>query len=92
MYLKSLLPPDSEWTAFGLGRMEFPVAAQSFLLGGHVRVGFEDNVHIRKGELARDNAQLVEKAVQLIRDLGGEPASAAEARAILRIAETRRNA
>lgn len=85
MYLKSLLPADCEWTAFGLGRMEFPIVAQSFLLGGHVRVGFEDNVYIRKGELARDNAQLVEKAVSLIRDLGGEPASAAEARGILHI-------
>jgi uncharacterized protein (DUF849 family) len=86
MYLKSLLPADCEWTAFGLGRMEFPIAAQSFLLGGHVRVGFEDNVYIRRGELARDNAQLVEKAIRIVRDLGGEPASAAEARAILRIA------
>jgi uncharacterized protein (DUF849 family) len=85
MYLKSLLPQDAEWTAFGLGRMEFPIAAQSFLLGGHVRVGFEDNVYIRKGELARDNAQLVEKAVRLIGDLGGEIASASEARAILQL-------
>jgi uncharacterized protein (DUF849 family) len=63
--------------------MEYPMAAQSFLLGGHMRVGFEDNVYIRKGELARDNAQLVEKAVQLLEALGGEPASAAEARQIL---------
>ena len=85
MYLKSLLPPDCEWTAFGLGRMEFPIAAQSFLLGGHVRVGFEDNVYIRKGELARDNAQLVEKAMRIVRDRGGEPASASEAREILHI-------
>jgi uncharacterized protein (DUF849 family) len=91
VYLKSLLPPDCEWTAFGLGRMEFPLAAQSFLLGGHVRVGFEDNVYIRKGELARDNAQLVEKAIRIVRDLGGEPSSAAEAREILRIAQARRN-
>jgi uncharacterized protein (DUF849 family) len=82
-YLKSLLPAGCEWTAFGLGRMEYPMAAQSFLLGGHMRVGFEDNVYIRKGELARDNAQLVEKAVQLLEALGGEPASAAEARQIL---------
>jgi len=83
MYLQSLLPADCEWTAFGLGRMEFPIAAQAFLLGGHVRVGFEDNVFIRKGELARDNAQLVEKAVRLLRELGGEPASSNEAREIL---------
>jgi uncharacterized protein (DUF849 family) len=85
MYLKSLLPGGSKWAAFGLGRMAFPMLAQAWLLGGHVRVGFEDNLYIRKGELARDNAQLVERAVRMIRDLGGEPASASEARAILGI-------
>jgi uncharacterized protein (DUF849 family) len=90
--MKSLLPADCEWTAFGLGRMEFPMAAQSFLLGGHVRVGFEDNVYLKKGELARDNAQLVEKAIRIVRDLGGEPASAAEAREILHIPQARGNA
>jgi uncharacterized protein (DUF849 family) len=63
--------------------MEFPMVAQSFLLGGHVRVGFEDNLYIRKGELARDNAQLVERAVRIIEDLGGAPASASEARTTL---------
>ena len=83
VYLKSILPAACEWAAFGLGRMEFPMVAQSFLLGGHVRVGFEDNVYIRKGELARDNAHLVERAVRIIQDLGGEPASVPEARAIL---------
>jgi uncharacterized protein (DUF849 family) len=92
MYMKSLLPADCEWTAFGLGRLEFPMAAQSFLLGGHVRVGFEDNVYIRKGELARDNAQLVEQAIRIVHDLGGEPASAAEAREILHIPQARGNA
>jgi uncharacterized protein (DUF849 family) len=85
VYLKSILPEGCEWTAFGLGRTEYPVLAQSFLLGGHARVGFEDNVYIRKGELAKDNAQLVSKAVQLLEALGGEPASAAEAREILRL-------
>lgn len=82
-YLKSLLPTGCQWSAFGLGRMEYPMVAQSFLLGGHVRVGFEDNVYIRRGELARDNAQLVEQAVSLLSILGGEVASATEARALL---------
>lgn len=84
-YLNSLLPLDCKWSAFGLGRMEFPMLGQAFLLGGHVRVGFEDNVYIRQGELARDNAQLVEKAVNIIDMLGGVVASAREARALLRL-------
>jgi uncharacterized protein (DUF849 family) len=83
LYLKSLLPAVCQWSAFGLGRMEFPMVAQAFLLGGHVRVGFEDNVYISKGKLARDNAQLVEKCVNILELLGGEVASATEARAML---------
>jgi uncharacterized protein (DUF849 family) len=83
LYLKSLLPAGCQWSAFGLGRTEFPMVAQTFPLGGHVRVGFEDNVYISKRKLARDNAQLVEKCVNVFELLGGEVASAAEARAML---------
>jgi uncharacterized protein (DUF849 family) len=82
-YLVGQLPPGSIWGAFGIGRHEFPMVAQSFLLGGHVRVGMEDNLFIRKGELCRDNAQLVEKAVRIVEDLGGCVASVGEARRIL---------
>jgi uncharacterized protein (DUF849 family) len=60
--------------------------AQSWLLGGHVRVGMEDNVYIRKGVLTRDNAELVEKGVNLVEQLGGSIATPAEARAILGLA------
>lgn len=59
------------------------MVAQSFLLGGHVRVGFEDNVYVRRGELARDNAEFVEQAVSLLAILGGEVASPHEARILL---------
>ena len=82
-YVTSMLPAGSMWAAIGLGRMAFPMLAQAFLLGGHVRVGLEDAVFIRHGELARDNAHLVEKAVRMLGDLGGEPASPAEARVLL---------
>jgi uncharacterized protein (DUF849 family) len=82
-YARSLLPADAHWAAFGIGRMEFPMLAQAFLLGGHVRVGLEDNIYIAKGKLAPSNAALCEKAVRIIRDLGGEVATADEARAIL---------
>lgn len=85
-YFVSQLPSGTTWAAFGIGRHEFPVLAQAFLLGGHVRVGMEDNIHIRHGELCRDNAQLVERAVSLLDHLGGVPASPAEARGILGLA------
>ena len=84
-YLASQLPKDCVWAAFGIGRHEFPMLAQAWLLGGHVRVGMEDNLHIRKGELCRDNAQLVEKAVNIVENLGGTIASPAVARQILNL-------
>ena len=83
MFLKSQLPEGSVWSAFGIGRMEYPMLAQSYVLGGHVRVGMEDNLHIKKGELCRDNAQLVEKAVGILEDLGGSVATPTDARKIL---------
>ncbi len=82
-YAQSLLPRDAVWAAFGIGRWAFPAVAHSWALGGHVRVGLEDNIYIRKGELARDNAQLCEKAARIVDDMGGELATPAEARAIL---------
>jgi len=63
--------------------------ALAWILGGHVRVGFEDNVHIRKGVLARDNAELVSKAVTIVENLGGEVATPAEARTLLGLPTTR---
>jgi uncharacterized protein (DUF849 family) len=82
-YAKQILPAGARWSAFGIGRMEYPMLAQAWLLGGHVRVGLEDNIYLSKGVLAKSNAELVEKAVRVIRDLGGEVATSAEARAIL---------
>lgn len=83
LHMRDLLPFGSLWAAFGIGRMEFPVVAQSWLLGGHVRVGLEDNVYLEKGVLAPSNAALVEKAIRIIRDLGGRIATAEEARKAL---------
>lgn len=82
MHMKTLLPADAHWAAFGISRMEYPMAAQAVLLGGHVRVGLEDNLYLDKGVFGT-NAQLVEKAVRLIRLLGPDVATPAEARAIL---------
>ncbi len=82
-YARSILPPDAVWAGFGIGRMAFPMVAQAFLLGGHVRVGLEDAVNLRRGVLAPDNAAMVRKAVHIVDELGGEIATVAEARAIL---------
>lgn len=83
MYAISLLPKDAVWASFALGRWEFPMLAQSWFLGGHIRVGLEDNVYLRKGVLAPSNAALCEKAVRMLDDLGGDLATAKEARQIL---------
>jgi uncharacterized protein (DUF849 family) len=82
-YLKSLLPADANWAAFGIGRWEYTMLAQAFILGGHVRVGLEDNIYIEKGVLAPDNAALVRKAVNIVQQLGGTLATPAEARDML---------
>jgi len=82
-YLSGILPAGAVWSAFGIGRFEYPMLAQAFLLGGHVRVGLEDNVYLEKGVLAPDNSALVAKAVRIVRDLGGSIATAREARQIL---------
>ncbi|WP_433996575.1 3-keto-5-aminohexanoate cleavage protein [Bradyrhizobium iriomotense] len=81
--LVRMLPAGWEWSAFGVGRMSFPTVALSVLLGGHVRVGMEDNLQIEKGVLARTNAELVGKAVRIVADLGSRAASPKEAREIL---------
>jgi uncharacterized protein (DUF849 family) len=83
MYAQSLLPKDAMWAAFAIGRWEFPMLAQAWFLGGHIRVGLEDTVYISKGELAPSNAALCEKAVRILDDMGGELATPKEARAIL---------
>lgn len=76
------LPEGAQWAAFALGRMQMPWVAQSVLLGGHVRVGLEDNLYLSKGVKAT-NEQLVTRAVDLIHNLGSRVATPDEAREIL---------
>jgi uncharacterized protein (DUF849 family) len=78
--LVDLLPAGANWSAFGIGRNQLPMVAQSVLLGGNVRVGLEDNLWLEKGVLA-SNGQLVEKAVQVVEALGARVLGPAEARA-----------
>jgi uncharacterized protein (DUF849 family) len=84
-YARRLLPPGSNFSAFGLGPMEMPIVAQSYLYGGHVRVGMEDNIYLERGVLAEKNSHLVAKAVRIIKELGGEIATPAESREIIKI-------
>ncbi|NDY93518.1 BKACE family enzyme [Ideonella livida] len=85
-YLRNLLPAGAQFQGFGIGRNQFPMAMQSLLLGGHVRVGMEDNVYERKGVFFKSNAEQVEKARRLIDALGAGVASPAQARRLLGLA------
>lgn len=85
VYMRNNLPRDALWYAFGTGSSQFPMAAASVIMGGHIRVGFEDNIYIKKGDLATSNAQLVAKAVDVARLMDREVASAHEARQILKL-------
>ncbi|MDE2620291.1 MAG: 3-keto-5-aminohexanoate cleavage protein [Sphingomonadales bacterium] len=88
MFLKGtadrLFGKDSfEWSVLAAGRHQMPFLTQAALMGGHVRVGLEDSLFIEKGVLAVSNAQQVEKIVRILREMGHEPATPAEARAML---------
>jgi uncharacterized protein (DUF849 family) len=82
-YMRNLLPKESPWFAFGISLHQFPMAAQAVLLGGHVRVGLEDNIYLGRGQLAPSNAALVEKAGKIIEILGDHVATPADARQML---------
>ena len=82
-YVRNLLPAGAQWQGFGIGRNQFPMAVQSCLLGGHVRVGMEDNAYISKGEFAKSNAEQVSKVRRLVEDLGPTIAAPSSARRIL---------
>jgi uncharacterized protein (DUF849 family) len=83
LLMRNQLPPGAVWAAFGISRLEFPMAAQAVILGGHVRVGLEDNLYLAQGQLSEGNAPLVERAVQIVEAVGERPATMAEARQLL---------
>jgi uncharacterized protein (DUF849 family) len=68
--LRSMLPDGAVWQAIGIGRTQLPLSLAALALGGNVRVGFEDNVYIRRGELAESNAQFVRRAVAMVEAAG----------------------
>ena len=89
MHLVDQLPEDSLFTTLGIGPVETSAVTQSILLGGHVRVGFEDNPYFSKGVLAKSNAEMVARVARIGRDLSREPATPNEARNFLKIPKLR---
>ena len=84
-WLVKNIPAGSTWTATGIGRYAFQLAAPAIVMGGNVRVGFEDNLYLERGVLAKSNGELVDKVVRMARLLGREVANSDEAREILNL-------
>jgi len=82
-FMRGSIPDDATYTVAGVGRFQMPLAVLAIIDGGHVRVGFEDNVYISKGILAQSNGELVAKVVRMAKELGREIANPTEARRIL---------
>ena len=87
IFLKESLPEDSTYSVAGIGRYEFSLAELSIKHGGHVRVGLEDNIYIEKGVLAKSNAELVKKVVEIAKKYNREIATPTEARKILEMGD-----
>lgn len=85
VFLKNLLPEDCTWSAFGIGANHLPILYTTIAMGGHIRIGMEDNVYYSKGELAKSNSQFVERAVRLIKEANKQAATPDEARQILQL-------
>lgn len=85
VHMSRCIPPGSPWSVCAVGLNEFPMATAAIIMGGNVRVGFEDNVYLSKGKLAKSNAELVEKIVRIARELDREIATPEEARRILHL-------
>ncbi len=82
------MPPKSFFSSIGIGPLQLPITTLALILGGHLRVGMEDNVYYRRGELAKSNAQFVERAVRICHELNREVATPAQAREMLGLSQT----
>ncbi len=79
----TLIPPGTHWTALGIGRFQLSIATYAILMGGHAQGGLEDTAYYRKAEIAKSNAQLVERVARLSRELGRGLATPDQARKML---------
>jgi 3-keto-5-aminohexanoate cleavage enzyme len=85
LHLYELIPDNATWSVIGIGKGHLPMAMMGLIMGGHIRVGMEDNIYYKRGVLAKTNAQFVERIVRIAQEYGREVASPEEARAILRL-------
>lgn len=83
LYLQEMIPSNATWSVIGIGKGQLPVSMVALAMGGHIRVGMEDGIYYKRGELAKSNAQFVERIVRIAGEYGREVATPAEARAIL---------
>jgi 3-keto-5-aminohexanoate cleavage enzyme len=87
IYLHEHIPASATWSVIGIGKDQLPMAMMALIMGGHIRVGLEDNIYYSRGVLAKTNAQFVERIVRLAREYGREIATPDEARKILNIGQ-----
>ena len=87
LFMSESIPYDATFTVSGIGKSQFEMATMTILLGGHVRVGFEDNIYMKRGVLAKSNGEVVEKIVRIANELGREVATPTEARKILGLSD-----
>ncbi len=83
LHLHDQMPSNATWSIIGIGRGYLPMAMMALIMGGHIRVGMEDNIYVNPGVLARTNAELVDRVIRICREYGREVATPAEARTIL---------
>lgn len=84
-HMTRLITPQDTWAVAGVGRYETPLSVMAVVMGGHLRVGFEDNIYYSKGELAKSNAQLVERITRIAKEVGREVATPTDTKKILKI-------
>lgn len=85
LHLHEHIPANSTWSVIGVGKGHLPMSMMALVMGGHIRVGLEDNIYYSKGVLARSNAQFVKRVVRIAREYGRDIATPDEARQILKI-------
>ena len=85
LHLSEIIPQGSTWSVIGVGPGQLPMVMMGMIMGGHVRVGLEDNIYYSKGVLAKSNAELVERVVRIAKEIGREVASPSEAKEIIRL-------
>jgi len=85
LHMYEIIPEDASWSVIGIGRTHLPMSMMALIMGGHIRVGMEDNIYYKRGELVRKNSQFVERIVRIAEEYSREIATPDEAREILRL-------